>query len=147
MQQSSEEMAMLDQVLDEMAEAKSSMDCKNCKGQGCAQCQGQGQGQAKKQGQPGNGLGRGRGQGDRPEHENQTSFYDSNVRQNVGKGGAVVTDKVDGPNRKGEVREEIKTSFESSKHEAADPLTGQRLPREYREHAKTYFDAIREGQK
>jgi hypothetical protein len=59
----------------------------------------------------------------------------------------VVTDKVDGPNRKGEVREEIKSSFEASKHEAADPLTGQRLPREYREHAKTYFDAIREGQK
>jgi hypothetical protein len=149
MQQSSEEMAMLDQALDELAEAKNSMDCKNCNGQGCAQCQGhgQGQGQAKKQGKPGNGLGKGRGQGDRPEHENKTSFYDSNVRQNVGKGGAVVTDKVDGPNRKGEVREEIKSSFEASKHEAADPLTGQRLPREYREHAKTYFDAIREGQK
>ncbi len=149
MQQSSEEMAMLDQALDELAEAKNSMDCKNCNGQGCAQCQGkgQGQGQPKKQGPPGNGLGKGRGQGDRPEHENKTSFYDSNVRQNVGKGGAVVTDQVEGPNRKGEVREEIKSSFESSKHEAADPLTGQRLPREYREHAKTYFDAIREGQK
>jgi hypothetical protein len=138
---------MLDQALDELAEAKNSMDCKNCNGQGCEKCQGHGQGQAKKQGKPGNGLGKGRGQGDRPEHENQTSFYDSNVRQNVGKGRAVVTDKVDGPNRKGEVREEIKSSFETSKHEAADPLTGQRLPREYREHAKTYFDAIREGQK
>ena len=148
MQQSSEEMQMLDQALDELAEAKNAMDCQNCKGQGCAQCQGQGQGQqGKKQGKPGNGLGKGRGQGNRPENENQTSFYDSSVRQNVGKGGAVLAGQIDGPNRKGEVREEIKSSFESSRHEAADPLTGQRLPREYREHAKTYFDAIREGQK
>ena len=139
---------MLDKALDELAETKNAMDCQNCKGQGCAQCQGQGQGQGnKKQGKPGNGLGKGRGQGNRPENENQTSFYDSSVRQNVGKGGAVLAGQVDGPNRKGEVREEIKTSFESARHEAADPLTGQRLPREYREHAKTYFDAIREGQK
>ena len=36
-------------------------------------------------------------------------------------------------------------SANAAKAEAADPLTGQRLPREYRDHARKYFDAIREG--
>ena len=134
MQQSSEEMAMLDQALDELAEAKNSMDCKNCNGQGCAQCQGKGQGQGTQETRPTRQRARQAGEAREtgPSTRTKTSFYDSNVRQNVGKGGAVVTEQVEGPNRKGEVREEIKSSFESSKHEAADPLTGQRLPREYR---------------
>ncbi len=114
MQQSSDEMAMLDGALDELAETKSSMACKNCNGQGCPKCQGQdhalGQQGGKPGGKPGKGIGKGHLPGEGPEHENKSSFYDSDVRQNVGKGSAVVIDQVDGPNRKGEVREEIKNS-------------------------------------
>jgi hypothetical protein len=147
MQRSGEETALIDQALDELAEAKNSMACKNCKGEGCEQCEGREQKQGHNQNKPSNRIGKGRGQWNRSDKENKGSYYDSNVRQNVGKGAAVVTDEVDGPNRKGDAREEVKSSLESSKHEAADPLTGQRLPREYRDHAKTYFDALREGQK
>jgi hypothetical protein len=122
------------------------MGCKECNGEGCKACQGGGK--SNKQGKGGDGLGHAiGGKGDRPENENKTGFYDSQVRQNVGKGTAVVTDLVDGPSRKGEVQEEIKTQFESAKREADDPLNSQRLPRDYREHAKKYFDALREGQK
>jgi hypothetical protein len=45
------------------------------------------------------------------------------------------------------VQQEIKAEFESARSEQADPLTGQRLPHEYRDHAKKYFDSLRQGQK
>jgi hypothetical protein len=51
-QQASEEQAMLDEALDQLAEAKSSMGCKECQGGGCKACQGNGL----KEGRPGPGL-------------------------------------------------------------------------------------------
>ena len=65
----------------------------------------------------------------------------------MGRGAAAVTGQVGGANRKGQVEEEIKGQFTSARNESEDPLTGQRLPHDYREHAKKYFDAFREGQK
>lgn len=133
LEQKMAEMKMLDQAMDEMAQCKDGM------------CQGGGIG---KPGQkPGNGLGRGRGQGDRPEEKNKTGAFDTRVKQKIGKGAAVVTDFVDGPNVKGKVQQEIQTQFESAKAQETDPLNGQQLPKGYREHAKKYFDALREGQK
>jgi hypothetical protein len=143
LQKEADELQLLDEALDQIAQAKNSMKCDKCGGEGCKACQGNGD----KNGPPGNGLGKGRGQGDRPEEKTKTGFYDSNVKQNVGRGAAVITDMVEGPNRKGQVQEQIKAEFESARKEAADPLTGQRLPRDYREHAKKYFDALREGKK
>jgi len=145
-----EESEMLDEAMEQLADAKGSMQCKKCGGEGCAACQGgeqqspggKGAGRGDK---PGTGLGQGKGQADRPEKKTDTGFYDSNVRQNVGKGGGTVTDLVDGPSRKGVVREEIKSELETSRSDSADPLSGQRLPRDYRDHAKKYFDALREG--
>ncbi len=52
-----------------------------------------------------------------------------------------------GPNTKGRVGEEIKHQWQELRGDAADPLADQQLPRGYRDHAKTYFDALREGQK
>jgi hypothetical protein len=126
-----EEMKMLDEALDEIAE------CKACMG---------GMG-SKKDGRPGFGLGEGRGQGDRPEERTDVKFHDSNVKQKTGKGAAIVTGFTDGPNKRGEVQQEIQLQFESAKSDDADPLTGERLPRDYRDHAKGYFDAFREGEK
>ena len=141
-QQLLEESEMLDGAMAELSGAKESMTCKDCDGDGCAACRGRGFGN---RGFPGRGLGEGQGQGARPEAKTNTSFYDSSVRQNVARGGAVMTGLVDGPNRKGNVQEEIKAEFENARHQEADPLTGQKLPREYREHAKKYFDSFREG--
>ena len=141
MQKSLDEMEMLSDAMAQMDEAKSSMNCQQCKGKGCRGCQGQGN----KQGKPGDGLGKARGFGDRPETKNKTQSYDSNVKQKVGPGTAVISGTGDGPNRRGEVQEQIKEEFASAKREAADPLVGQNLPRHQREHAKKYFNSLREG--
>jgi hypothetical protein len=148
MQQQAQEMAMLEGALDEIQEAKDAMNCKQCNGQGCKQCQGegQGQGQGDKEGKGGDGLGRAEGgKGPRPENPHETKNYDARVRANVGKGSAVVTGQVDGPNVKGQVMEEIKTQVEAAKKDQSDPLTGQRLPRQQRDHVQQYFDALRNG--
>jgi len=148
MKQADNALEMLDDALAQVGECKNAMACKECNGAGCKACQGQGkQGQGKPGGKPGNGLGAGIGTGSRPENRNKTSLYDSTVKQNVLKGASVVIGTAEGPNRKGEVTEEIKAQFESAEHEAADPLSGQRLPHDYREHAKKYFDLLRDSQK
>ncbi len=140
-QQSSEELAMLDEAMEQIGAAKASMNCKECRGAGCKACQGD------PHGLPGRGLGKGRGAGVRPEDKTETGLYDSKVAQNVRRGAAIIAGEAEGPNRKGEVQESIKEQFESARHEAADPLTSQRLPRDYREHAKKYFESLREGAK
>ena len=160
LQQQSNELKMLEGALDQLADAKDAMNCKECGGAGCKKCQGGAAGQGK----PGDGQGKGNGQGDdpnakagdglgaavgghgaRPERDNPTGFFDRKIDLPIGKGAAVVTDFVDGPNVKGKVLEQIKEQVDSSKKEASDPLTGQRLDRQHREHAQQYFDALREG--
>ena len=91
--------------------------------------------------------GGGTGAGARPESKNDTDFYDSQVKQNVTKGGAVIKGVADGPNRKGRVEEEIKGQFSNAQQQTAEALSDQRLPHDYRDHAKKYFDALREGQR
>ena len=90
-------------------------------------------------------MGAGRGWGDRPEEEGDTSFFKTKVRQKIGPGSAVVVGEVEGPNVKGNVAREIKEQVEAARHQPSDPLTGQRIPRKRREHAKEYFDRFREG--
>ncbi len=141
LQDQMDELEMLDDIMDQIADAKDSMDCKACNGEGCAACRGKGQGD-----RPGQGMGEGHGQGDRPEEENDTGFYDSQVKQKVGRGGAVVTGMVGGPNAKGEVADSVRQQYEQAATDDSDPLTGQRLPRGLRDHAKDYFDALRKGE-
>lgn len=138
-----DELEMLDDIMDQIADAKDAMDCKGCDGEGCAMCQGQGRRQGDR---PGRGLGEGQGQGDRPEEEDETSSYDSQVKQKVGRGGAVVTGMVGGPNAKGEVAESVRQQYDDAATDDSDPLTGQRLPRGLRDHAKDYFESLREGE-
>jgi hypothetical protein len=135
-QQQLDEMEMLDDAMQQLAQAREQMNCAKCGGGGCDQCQGK----------PGDGLGKGRGEGARPEKKTDTAFYDSQAKQKVGKGSAAVVDMVDGPNVKGNVREQIQEQVESAKRGSTDPLTGRRMPRKHGEHAKEYFDRIREGE-
>jgi hypothetical protein len=143
LEKDSQELEMLEDALDQIADAKAAMACKACDGEGCRECQGKGN-------QPRItrfAKGGGRGAGEREEKKNETEFYDSQVKQNVGKGASVVTGTAGGPNRKGQVQEEIKGQFSSAEQQSEDVLSGQRLPHDYRDHAKKYFDALREGQK
>jgi hypothetical protein len=147
MQKEMDEMQMLDSALEEMADCKSAMACKECEGEGCAACQGQGQKLSDKWSRVDMAKGGGTGAGARPESKNDTDFYDSQVKQNVTKGGAVIKGVADGPNRKGRVEEEIKGQFSNAQQQTAEALSDQRLPHDYRDHAKKYFDALREGQR
>ena len=74
-------------------------------------------------------------------------MYDTKVRQKVGRGAVSVTGQLDGPNAKGRVEQEIQSQFEAARSSAADPLADTKMPRGYREHARTYFDVLHEGDK
>jgi hypothetical protein len=137
MQMNAEELVMLDMALDQIAECKG-----DCNGEGG------------KFGMDGNGKGNGkgdfargagRGEGKRDIAKDDVAFRESHVSQNIGKGKAVITGEVDGPNIKGVVQQEIQQQIEASKREASDTVIRQRLPRNQRDHAKEYFDALREG--
>ncbi|MCC7087272.1 MAG: hypothetical protein IT427_19895 [Pirellulales bacterium] len=146
MERQAAEMAMLDGALDEIQAAKNAMVCKHCDGQGCKECQGSLLASQTGKGRPSKGIGRGEGDwGPRPEGPQESKTYDSRVRSSVGKGSAVVTGLVHGPNVKGAVLEDIKSQVEAAKHDQSDPLTDQRLPRQQRDHVQQYFDAFRSG--
>jgi hypothetical protein len=134
-----EELEMLDDVMDQLSQAKDSMNCPGCNGLGCGMCQGLGD-------MAGFGLGEGRGQGERPESETDTSFYQSQVRAEIGRGQAVVVDSVPGRNVAGQARQEIRDAIESAKRSSDDPLVGRRIPREHRRQVDQYFEALRTGE-
>ncbi len=141
LKQQGDELAMLDQALDQIGE---------CKGE----CNGDGEGKGKN-GKGGKGKGKGKGgdglgeaiggSGARPIEKTDVGFRDSQVNQNVGKGASVLTGEADGPNIKGQVQAEIQQQIEAARRENTDAIVGQRLPRNQRDHAKQYFDSLREG--
>jgi hypothetical protein len=141
-----DQLETLDQMLDEIAMAKESMNCGMCDGEGCEGCMGQMF--SVQQGQRGKGIGLGDGQGEgaRPEERTGTNFYDSQVRGKVQPGEAVRTGTASGPNRAGQTLEEVKEQLRSSTSEDADPLIDVRLPRKEREHAREYLNRIRTGE-
>ncbi len=141
LKQQNEEQALIDSALDQISEAKSSMT--GSKGDGQSEG-GQGQDRDQIAGET-SGGGKAKASGRRPEKKGEFKLFDSTVKQQLGKGAAVSAGETDGPNIRGQVQAEIKAQIESAKHDSADPLTGQRLPRSQREHAKEYFDSLREG--
>jgi hypothetical protein len=150
MQQDQNEMEMLDAAMDQVAMAKDAMSCKFCDGEGCAECQGNmannnNNGKFNPNSKPGRGMGQGVGIGARPEERNATNLRDTQVKQNAKKGAATFGGFVDGPNIKGEVSQSIQEEMKSLSAEPADPLTSERLPQSRQEHAKEYFEMLREG--
>lgn len=151
MQREMKELEALDDVLQQLADAKNAMNCQECNGQGCEQCQGgmkgRGRGEGEGEGEePGDGLGRGQGRGARPEEKTDTSSYESQVRSKVQKGEVVRAGFADGPNVAGKSKEQLKNEIGASlRGGEPEPLTNQRLPRNQRDHAKQYFERIRTG--
>lgn len=134
---------LLDQAMDEIASAKDALNCKECNGQGCQQCQGMMQ--SRQLG--GSKAGRGRGADGDPDEGSPTQTYDSAVKLKTSRGAATVVGEADGANLKGGVRQEIQAQVDAARAEAADPLTGQRLPKSSEQHAREYFNGLREGKK
>ncbi len=144
-----DDLEMLDDLMDELAQARDQMNCPNCQGAGCKACQGNlpgmgGQGQGQR---PGMGMGAGQGRGARPEAEDDVDYYDSKVQQQLLKRGQfVLKGTTDGPNIAGDRKEAMRVQVESFRQGSADPLTGHRLPRKHRDHAAEYFDRFRKGE-
>ena len=67
------------------------------------------------------------------------------MAQKVGKGAGQVTGLTDGPNLKNQAESEIQKAAAAIEHGSTNPLSGQRLPKKQREHARQYFDSFREG--
>jgi hypothetical protein len=145
MEKDMQELATLETALDELADCKNAMACQECDGEGCAACEGNRP--SNRWSRSKNAKGQGMGAGEREESKTRTNFFDSQVKQNVGKGASVVTGLADGPNRKGQVQEAIRGDYSDAEQQATEALSDQRLPHDYREHAKAYFDTLREGQR
>ena len=145
MNQSNSQLKDLNELMDSLSQSKSQMNCKQCNGKGCTSCQ-MGMGQMPSQLQmQGNNLGEGAGSGDRPEEENEVDFFDSQVREKMRQGEIIKTGDVWGPNKKGETRAEVQEAVLNSFSEEPEPLDETPLPKMQREHASSYFHAIREG--
>ena len=152
------EMENLDELLDQLADAKEAMKCDQCDGAGCKACQGNGNkmadGDADGEGKgsknskmAGKGMGKGRGQGERPEEETDTKAYDTRVSADPKKGESVKIGDAEGRNTKGRVSiEVVKNEIASEVGNDADASDDTALPRDLRKQAKEYFDKFRKGE-
>jgi hypothetical protein len=152
MQEQLDQIENLNEVLDQLADAKEAMRCQNCQGAGCAECEGNGQGEGKGKGRgkgkgkgDGDGLGEGQGEGLRPEEQTDKSFFDTRVAADPKAGESVRVGDAGGPNQRGKAKEIVKAEVQSALAKEPDALEDVTLPRDQREHAKQYFDKIRTG--
>lgn len=91
--------------------------------------------------------GRGRGRGDRPEAPDSTNPYDSRVRQQITKGKAYAGGFADPSKQvKGESILEIQGNVEAAAGAAAEALTNQKIPGDYKTHVLNYMDRLRKGE-
>jgi len=138
----------LQEVLDQLADAKDAMKCPSCQGEGCPQCQSNSKGDNKslKQGDNKNARNKGRGSGQREEEETDKGFYDTRVAADAKKGQSVRIGDASGPNKAGKSQEAIKEEIRASLTKEPDALEDVTLPRDQRENAKQYFEKLRKGE-
>jgi hypothetical protein len=142
MNQSDAQLQDLDDLMDSLAQSKSQMTCQQCQGMGCQSCMmGSMPGQI-----PGMGMGEGQGSGERPEADDEVDFFDSQVRDQMRRGEIVDGGKVGGENKKGMSQVDVQQAVLTSLSEEPEPLDDTPLPKAQREHARAYFNALREGQ-
>jgi hypothetical protein len=94
----------------------------------------------------GNGLGRGRGQGDRPEAPDNVASYNTKVKQQYGKGKAVI----EGTGPKGLQTKGLSLiadveSMETAEGLDAAALSNQKIPKGIQKHILNYYDQINKG--
>ncbi len=143
-----QQLASIDELMDEIGDAKSAMNCEQCNGAGCASCQG-GMGdfasnRSSDQFGSGDGIGDGQGAGYGPEQETETGVYESQVRGNPKAGEAVRVGDASGPNKAGVTQESLKTEILSSVKNEADPLSDQRLPKDQQDHVREYYKRFKQ---
>ena len=93
-----------------------------------------------------NGMGRGRGEGDRPEAPDATASYNTKVKQQLGKGKAVMEGFAPpSASMKGQSVIDIQGDVEAAAGLSAEALTNQKVPRNIEKHVRGYFDQINKG--
>ena len=93
-----------------------------------------------------NGMGRGRGEGDRPEAPDATASYNTKVKQQLGKGKAVLEGYAPpSAPTKGQSVIDIQGDVEAAAGVSAEALTNQKIPRNIEKHVRGYFDQINKG--
>jgi DNA-binding ferritin-like protein len=117
----------LEDILDELSDSKEAM-----KGNRSGRRPGRG-----------DGMGEGQGEGERDEEETDVDFIDSQVRDKMRQGETIFRGKVDGANRKGISKEDVKNAVLSAKVEEADAMEEIVLPKAQREQMRSYFDSMR----
>jgi hypothetical protein len=135
---------MLDAAMEQLEMAKNAVGCEECQGAGCKACQGNQMNN--RMARMGMGMGKGTGSGPRPDEKNDVNFRDSQVKQNPGRGTAVIAGEAEGPNIRGNVREAIVEEMAAQGSQPADPLVIEQLPKAQRENAEDYFNRLREGE-
>jgi len=93
---------------------------------------------------PGQGLGRGRGEGDRPIAEDDTSTFQTRVRQQLGRGKAI-QEGFGPPSAQtiGESIIEAQEALDANSTDNAEATTNQRVPKFIEEHVQSYLDSFR----
>ena len=89
--------------------------------------------------------GGGRGAGLRDKNETETGSYKSRVKGKIQRGETVVTGHADGANITGKSISEAREIAKSSISKKSDPLENQKLPKAQREHAREYFEKLRDN--
>ena len=107
---------------------------------GKGQCEGQGEGEETGSGGTG-GAGHGRG-GVPPESPTDTSFQHKMSQSKINKGKILHELFVSGVPEKGEASSEYSDIVKAAKQDAAGSLARDKVPREYEDAVKTYFDSI-----
>ncbi len=140
-----EELRMLDGALQDLAQAKD--DLMDGMGQGMEG--GDEGGDENRRGKGDFQRGRGKGEGFREEIKDKgEKFTNSKVNSKLqDKGAAAIVGEIDGPNATGKAVEVVRAKLQATETQQSDPLTGARLPKEYREHVGEYFDKVRVGDK
>jgi hypothetical protein len=155
LQEQLDQIENLNEILDQLADAKNAMKCAECGGGGCKACEGSGEGEGQADGGEGKGKGKGKGnfakgsgqgEGLRDEEETDKSFYDTRVGADPKAGESVRVGTAQGKNVAGQSKEAVKEAVQAELAKDPDALETVNLPRDQREHAKQYFEKFREGQ-
>ena len=134
MEKDLQDMEALEDLEDAIGDCKDGMNG-NCPGGNCPGGDGDKPG--------GQGMGKGNGVGERPNSENATGKYKSRVKGKLQRGQTVVTGDADGNNITGRSVSEVREVVRQNITDKADPLENQVLPKSQREHAREYFEKLR----
>lgn len=145
MQSDLDKLEQLDELMNEIASSKNAINCEQCDGGGCAECQGRPGALAMEGDRPGQGLGDGAGYGERPESPTETGTYEARLRAKPQAGEAVRIGDARGPNKPGLSQQEAREIIAGSLNEESDPLTEQRLPRTQKDHVRQYYELRGQG--